>query len=298
MVFAACVIAPGVEAQNRGVYPLGMSATGAGVTPEAGLSYVNAFLFYSRDESKGPEGERIAIGQNSVLMDMNTLVWVSGKKIGALGGATFSMAATLPIANNSLSSDALGSLSGGGGFADSYYQPLVLGWKRERFEMRAIAGFLAPTGRFRADASDNVGSGYWTWTASSGQTLYLDEGRRTALSAFQMYEFHTTQEGTGVHPGQNFDLDYSLTHVVPLGREASLQFGLVGYGQWQTTDKTGPAITSGQSAERYRVNALGFVSNVLLPARRVSLGLKYFHEFANRSTFEGYSLQILGAVAF
>src|SRR5512134_945621 len=103
-----------------------MSATGAGVTPEAGLSYVNAFLFYSRDESKGPEGERIAIGQNSVLMDMNTLVWVSGRKIAALGGATFSMAATLPIANNSLSSDALGSLSGGGGFADSYYQPLVL----------------------------------------------------------------------------------------------------------------------------------------------------------------------------
>jgi hypothetical protein len=24
-----------------------------------------------------------------------------------------------------------------------------------------------------------------------------------------MYEFHTTQEGTGVHPGQTFDLDYS-----------------------------------------------------------------------------------------
>jgi len=276
-----------------------MSATGAGVTPETGLSYVNAFLFYSRDESKGPEGERITTGQNSVLMDMNTFVWVSGTNISSLGGAMFSMAATLPIANNSLSSDALGSsLSGGGGLADSYYQPLILGWKHERLEMRVIGGFLAPTGRFQAGASDNVGSGYWTWTASSGQTLYLDEGRRTALSAFQMYEFHTTQEGTDIHPGQNFDLDYSLTRVLPLGRDASLQVGLVGYGQWQTSSKTGPTITAEQTAERYRVNALGFVSNVLLPTRRVSLGLKYFHEFANRSTFEGYSLQISGAVAF
>jgi hypothetical protein len=275
-----------------------MSATGAGVTPETGLNYVNAFLFYSRDESRGPEGERVATGQNSVLMDMNTLVWVSGKRMGALGGATFSMAATLPIANNSLSSDTVGALSGGGGFADSYYQPLVLGWKWERLEMRVIGGVLAPTGRFRAGASDNVGSGYWTWTASSGQTLYLDESRRTAVSAFEMYEVHTTQDGTGIHPGQNFDLDYSLTRVVSLGKDASLQVGLVGYGQWQTTGRTGPSITAEQTAERYRVNALGFVSNVLLPARRVSLGLKYFHEFANRSTFEGYSLQISGAVAF
>jgi hypothetical protein len=294
-VLAACVPVGLAEAQVRGVYPLGMSATGAGVTPEPGLSYVNSFIFYSRDEAKGSEGEVLATGQNSVLMDMNTFVWVTGKKIGS---ATFSMAATFPIANNSLSSDELGALSGGGGFADSYYQPLILGWKGKRLEARVIGGFLAPTGRFRADASDNVGCGYWTWAASSGQTLYLDESRRTTVSAFQMYEVHTTQEGTGIHPGQNFNLDYSLTRMLHLVRETSIQVGLVGYGQWQTTGRTGPTLISAQTAERYRVNALGFVSNVLLPARRVSLGLKYFHEFASRSTFQGYSLQITGAVAF
>ena len=52
-------------------------------------------------------------------MDMNSFVWVSEKQIGALGGARFSFSATLPIANNSLSSDTAGALSGGGGFADS-----------------------------------------------------------------------------------------------------------------------------------------------------------------------------------
>ena len=48
----------------------------------------------------------------------------------------------------------------------------------------------------------------------------------------------------------------------------------------------------------YQVNAPGFASNVVLPARGVSLGLKYFKEFSNRSTFEGYTLQIAGAVTF
>jgi hypothetical protein len=60
--------------------------------------------------------------------------------------------------------------------------------------------------------------------------------------------------------------------------------------QYQTTDKTGPNITPAQAAAHYRVNALGFAANVTLPARKVSLGVKYYKEFYNRSTFQGYSV--------
>ena len=234
------VVLTPAQAQVRGVYPVGMNATNSGVTPEAGITYSNLFVFFSRDEEKGPNGEILATGQNSVMMDLNSFVWVSKKKMGFLGGAVFSASATLPIANNSLTSDVHGALSGGGGFADSYYQPLILGWRKQRVAIRAIYGFLAPTGRFSAGANTNVGSGYWTSAVASGQTIYLDSSKATALSAFQMYEFHGTQEGTMVHPGQTFNLDYSLTHTFPLQRSLRLQLGLVGYGQWQTTDKHGP----------------------------------------------------------
>jgi hypothetical protein len=149
-----------------------------------------------------------------------------------------------------------------------------------------------------AGTNDNVGSGYWTPVLASGQTFYLDEKKKTALSAFEMYEFHSTQEGTQIHPGQTLDLDYSVTHTLSLQKDLLLQLGLVGYEQWQTTDKTGPTITPAQSAAHYRVNALGFASNVLLPARKVNLGVKYFQEFANRSGFQGFSLQIAGAITF
>lgn len=291
------LLAP-VQGQVRGVYPVGMNATNSGVTPEAGFTYSNLFVFFSRDEEKGSHGEITATGQNSVMMDMNTFVWVSKKEIGLLGGPVFSASATLPIANNSLSSDVHGALSGGGGFADSYYQPFILGWRKRRAAIRVIYGFLAPTGSFSAGANTNVGSGYWTSVVASGQTIYLDRSKATAFSAFQMYEFHGTQQGTMVHPGQTLDLDYSFTRTFPLQRGLRLQLGVVGYGQWQTTDKRGPNLTPEQAIAHYKANALGFAANALLPEKNVSVGVKYFHEFECRSTFQGYTLQISGAIAF
>ncbi|MFL6229385.1 MAG: transporter [Pyrinomonadaceae bacterium] len=272
-----------------------MSATNSGVTPEPGFTFSNHLLFYSRDKSKGPDGEVLATGSNSVVMDMNTLAWVSKKKI--LGVAKFSMSATLPVARNSLTSDSTGPISGGAGLADSYYQPFILGWEKKRAAIRAVYGFLAPTGSFKTGANDNVGSGYWTHAFSSGQTFYLTKDKATSVSAFQMYEVHTRQEGTGIHPGQTLSLDYSLMRTLRFGNKPRLQVGLVGYNQRQTTAKRGPGVTTKQEAARYQVNGLGFGSSVNLPGR-VNIGFKYVQEFSNRSTFQGHSVQISGAIKF
>jgi len=231
-----------------------------------------------------------------VMIDLNTFVWVSER--AWLGGARYSATASLLVSNNSLASDTEGQLSAGGGFADSFYQPFVLGWTTDRVDIRTAYGILAPTGRFNAGASDNVGSGYWTHAPSAGVTLFVTKDRATTISAFHMYEFHTVQEGTDIHPGQTANLDYSVARTIRVKEDTRLQLGLVGYGQWQTTDKSGATISAVEGSAHYRVNALGFASNVVLPARKVSLGLKYFKEFSNRSTFQGYTLQIAGAVTF
>jgi len=273
-----------------------MNATNAGVTPDSGFTYSNLFIFNARDESKGTEGEVVATGSNAIMIDLNTFVWVSRRQV--LGGAKLSATASLLVSNNSLASDTHGQLSAGGGFADFYLQPFILGWQKPRVGIRAAYGVLMPTGRFNAGASDNVGSGYWTHAPSAGVTVFLTESKSTALSAFHMYEFHTVQSGTAIHPGQTANIDYSLTRAMRLNDETQLQLGVIGYGQWQTTDKTGPTITAAQGSAHYEVNALGFASNVSLPGRKVSLGLKYFKEFSNRSTYQGYTLQISGAVTF
>ncbi|HYV13692.1 MAG TPA: transporter [Pyrinomonadaceae bacterium] len=296
VIVALCILAQvgSVRAQVRGVYPLGMSATNSGVTPQPGFSYSNLLAIYSRDKFVGPEGEILATGQQSVVMDLNSVVWVN---TGRIMGARFSMSATLPVANNSLTSDVIGPISGGEGFADSYYQPFILGWDTKRAAIRAVYGFLAPTGKFQEGANDNVGSGYWTHALSSGQTFYLTKNRSTSVSAFQMYEIHTRQKSTQIHPGQTLNLDYSVTHAIPFGNDRRLQLGMVGYHQWQLTDKTGPAITPDQAGAHYKVNALGVASNLNVTSK-VNIGFKYFQEFANRSTFQGHSIQFSGSISF
>ena len=295
LVFAVCDSA---AAQNRGVYPLGMSATNSGATPAAGLTYTNLFILYARDESRGADGEVLATGGNSVLMDMNTFVWASRKPI--LGGARYAASATLPFANNSLSSDATGAVSGGGGFADSYYQPLILGWEKARVGLKAIYGFLAPTGRFAAGATDNVGSGYWTNVVASGQSALPNERQANGgLCVRDVRGPYERRKARTFGRGDTFNLDYSVTRTPSLWRGSRP----AGRASWATSsdrpsDKSGPAITPEQSSARYAINALGFAANLNLPSRGAGLGLKYFQEFSNKSTYEGYSLQISGSVAF
>jgi len=283
------------EAQVRGLYPLGISATNSGVTPEPGFSFSSYLAIYTRNKLKGPHGEVTATGEQSVTMDLNTLGWVSKKEI--LGGAKFSMLASIPVANNSLTNDLTGPISGGSGLADSFYQPFILGWNKKRIAVRTTYGFLAPTGSYKLGANDNVGSGYWTHIVSSGQTFFLTKNKATTLSTFQMYEWHTTQKGTNIHPGQTMNLDYSLMQAIAIRDKIRLQFGLVGYNQWQTTDKTGPTITLEQSKAHYRANALGFATNLNLPAK-VNVGFKYFQEFGNINTFQGYSVQAVAGIRF
>ena len=133
---------------------------------------------------------------------------------------------------------------------------------------------------------------------SSGQTFYLKENKRLIFSAFQMYEFHGTQQGTDINPGETFDLAYSMMGSLLRTNSFQLQTGLVGYETRQTTATTGPSISEAATRERYAVNSLGFAVNTTFPKQRAALGLKYFKEFADRSTFQGYSVQFSGSITF
>jgi hypothetical protein len=55
-------------------------------------------------------------------------------------------------------------------------------------------------------------------------------------------------------------------------------------------------VTAGQPWSRFIRVCAGV--NVLLPARKVVVGVKYFKEFANASTVQRHSLQISASVTF
>jgi hypothetical protein len=298
LLFAADVPAD-AQIIIRGLYTPGMNATNSGVLPDAGLTFQSLFQLYSFDELKGPNRNELPVnGVASLFVQQNIFVWVSAYK---LFGGTYAATVILPVTNTSLTSVEFGTIAGGAGFADSYYSPLTLGWNEKRADLQLSYGFYAPTGRFSAGAHNNTGAGYWGHSVTGAQTVYLTANKGTAASAFEQYEVHTTQRTTNVHPGQTLDLDYSVTQAVPLDKDQHtvLQFGLVGYGQYQMTDRTVPiANPIVATSDRYRVNALGPGLNVLLPSRKVVVGIKYFQEFANASTVQGHSLQISATVTF
>jgi hypothetical protein len=294
LAFAFAFAAP-ATAQVRGVYPTGMNATNAGVAPAPGWTYSNLFIANSRDERVGPHGETLATGEQSVLLDLNTFTW--GTKDPVFAGARFGATATVIFSRNSLESDVQGSLGGGGGLGDLFIQPAILGWTKGQYDWRVAYGMVAPTGHFEAGADDNVGAGYWTHALSSGFTVRSAEERRSSVSAFLMYELHGKQETTDVRPGDTLTLDGSWMVAPARWAARRAQLGVVGYAQWQVSDKRGPDVTPEQASDRYRVYALGLGGSMAL-GDRSGLAFRFFQEFDARSTFEGYSAQLSASVAF
>ena len=177
--------------------------------------------------------------------------------------------------------------------------------------MSVVLAALAATSAFA-----QLGQGRLTGTVTDAQGAVLPGVTVTAKSPALIGTQVSVTEADGKYrfpslPSGEYSLTFELSGFQTLNREGiklvlgqtitvdtQLQLAMVGYGQWQITDKTGPTISPAQGGAHYEVNALGFASNVLLPARKVSLGLKYFKEFSNRSTFQGYTLHIAGAVTF
>jgi hypothetical protein len=299
LIFLCCLmmIVP-ASAQQRGQYLTGTSAVNSGVMPEPGFTYANLFYYNSSIRLKGPTGSPVPVeGQFPIMVDNNVFIYVYKPK---LLGANIESMAVVPIANASLSASvfAIGKpvAGGGGGIANTFFVPIQLGWHLKRVDLETGYGFFAPTGRYTAGASDNVGTGYWTHALQAGATVYLTANKGTSLNAFNMYCWNTEQKGTQITPGQNNSFDYSLMQILPLAKDNTylLQAGIVGYGQWQTSNSVRPSQALADS--RYGVNGLGFTMNLLVPARKVIIGTSVFWEIGAQNTREGHVMMI--SVAF
>jgi hypothetical protein len=292
LLFAVAIAIP-AGAQQRGQYLSGLFAVNSGVMPDPGFSYANAFYYSSSDRLKGPDGGPVTVnGQFAIFVDNNVFMYVYKPKI--LGGNIESVA-DITVANSSLAASlfAFGKPvnGGGGGLANSYFVPFQIGWHLKRLDIQSGYALFAPTGRYTAGASNNTGTGYWSNAIQTGATMYLTANKATSLNAFDIYTWNTKQDGTNITYGQNNSLDYSLMQVLPLDREKYLlQFGVAGYGQWQTFGTSGVPLAVANS--RYGVNATGFSANLVAPAKKLFVGASAFWEWGAYTTREGKTLMI------
>jgi len=301
-------------AQQKGQWVSGQFGLNAGVIPDPGITYANLAVNYSANQLNDSNGNKLlqnVTGTYSFWADENILYYVPKHKI--LGGY-FMPYISINVATGSLVADlapllpgAGGSgfnLNGGGsGFADLYVQPINIGWHfAKRVDFNAGYGFTAPTGRYTAGASNNVGSGYWGNNITSGTTLYITKNQGTTANLTTVWETHgqktvaspVTGQLSKISPGQAFTAEWGIGQVLPLKKDLSqlAQLGLVGYDQWQVSSNGGNYLVAGipVAASRvpyYSVHGIGFQANYILPAKDFVLFFKYYDEYSAKARVQG-----------
>jgi hypothetical protein len=286
-----------LQAQQKGQYVPGQQGLNAGVVPDPGFTYANLTINYSSGQLNDSNGDPVSgiSGTYSFWVNENVFYYVPNFKI--LGGY-FAPYAAVNFANGSLVANLVGtnlSANGGGvGLADTWVEPLNLGWHFKRADFNVGYAFMAPTGRFTAGASDNVGSGYWGNHITSGTTFYVTKNKATSANLYTDWEIHGQKAGTNLTPGQAFTMEWGLGQVLPLKKDFSrlLQLGLIGYDQWQVSSNgglIGPGIPA-SLIPFYSVHAIGFQSNLILPAKGLNLFFKFEDEYRALARPEGRTI--------
>jgi len=297
--FAVLCFSP-LEAQQKGQWVPGQYGLNAGVVPDPGFTYENLTFNFSASQLNDSNGHRVpnVTGTYAFWAVENVFMYVSKFKIL---GAKFFPYAELSYANGSLVADLavapgtnLKLASGGSGYADTYFEPAALAWNFKRADVNVAYAFVAPTGRYSAGASDNVGSGYWGNIINAGTTVYLTKNKGTSANLFTVWETHGKKSGSNETPGQAFTTEWGLGQVLPLKKDFSalLQLGLVGYDQWQITDNGGTITVGGvivpaSTLPYYSVHGIGVQSNFILPKKSLSFFFKYYNEYTAKARSEG-----------
>lgn len=296
LAFAGC--ASPLLGQQKGQWEPGQFELNAGIIPDPGVTYGNLAFNYSAGQLNGPNGNKIPgiTGTYSFWVDENVLYFIPRHKF--LGGY-FMPYAVLSYANGSLVADITGTNltanGGGGGFADSYFQPLNIGWHfGKRVDFNAGYAFFAPTGRFTQGASNNVGSGYWGNVITSGTTAYLTKNKGTTANLATAWEIHGKKSGTNITPGQAFTIEWGLGQALPLKKDLSqlIQLGFIGYDQWQVTHSSGTLTVAGVSIPEsqipfYSSHGMGVQANYVLPKKDLAFFFKYLDAYRALASVKG-----------
>jgi hypothetical protein len=289
------------SAQVRGTYSPGSTLTGAGTVSDPGLVYENQFWYISANQLKGSHGNVIPIhGSLSFAFDNNSVIYVPTFKFL---GANLEFSVDVAFSNGRLAArdPFLGgstSNSSDFGLTNTTFVPFDLGWHLKWASLQTGYSLAAPTGQYVPGATNNVSTGFWTNSWQSGATLFLRKSQSTQISIFNTYAWNTTQQGTGVHPGQNDSIDYSLTQMFSLDKSGrwSLQAGPAGYGQWQTTKNGGQ--NPAREALTYGVDAVGFTVNLNAPFKGLYVQTSTLWEYAARNTYQGHTLVLTAGFNF
>ena len=307
-IILAMLFSAPAQAQLNGENLLGDMGVKSGTQPEPGLYVSTIYYRYRADSLKDAAGRSVNAdptgdASQAINAGVPLVYYVTPKKVL---GANFAAMAVVPFANGGLEAPGLGlSESASVGMSDLYVMPAQLGWHFGRADVLAGVAFFAPTGRYSAGASDNLGKGMWSYEVSAGGTFYVDPKRTLSLSTTAYWETHGKKEGE--LRVENVTLkDVKVGDLLTLEGGVGKSFlhgaasvGVAYYAQWKTTADgfaLSPAVShlAGVS-ERHRVWGVG--PEVTIPiatkTRLISLvNVRYLWETGTQLKTQGQSLLV------
>ena len=295
------------RAQLNGENVLGDYGVMAGTQPAPGFYAGFLYYLYDTDTIRNGAGERIFVDQSrsgslTSQAICPTFTWVSPYRL--LGGSYGAMA-TFTLANAGIEAPTFGldkTVSMGRG--DLYVMPFQLGWYLGRADAIASFAFVAPTGRFEAGASDNLGKDMWSYEFSGGGTMYFDQKKSLSLATSAFWELHSKKRSeitlgpstlTDVKVGQILTLEGGLGKSF---HDDLASVGAAYYAQWKLTeDEFGFTITPPGGAVIGKHRVWGFGPEVTFPviARSKlisSVNVRYMRETGARIKTEGQTLLV------
>ncbi len=286
-----CVLLLGVitlpaTAQERGQYIPGFGGLNAGTQPPEGFTYANFFIWYPTSKFKNQNGDTAPIDFDlDLLADINVFAYTTKAKFL---GASYGMLAALPIVNTPVSLPRLNLNASPTGLGDLYVEPINLGWKLKKADVKVAYGFSAPTGRFDEIGTETTTTDYWGHQLTFASNIYLTPDKLTHVSLNTNWEFHHKKRHEDLKVGNNMTLEGGIgkAFVKNQGKQL-IQVGMVGYAEFQLTNDSGSAVPALTADNKDRVFALGGEFGVILPAKKFNFMVRVLPEFGARNRTQG-----------
>jgi hypothetical protein len=143
-------------------------------------------------------------------------------------------------------------------------------------------GIWVPTGDFSTTNPTRAGRGFWTHMLTAGVTWHPDVDKRWSVSALNRYEISHDTQGLDLTPGQVYTLEWGLGY----GFRPTIDFGVIGYYQAQTTKDTGRDATS---TSRDQVVGVGPEVILLCPRLGLFTSVRYAYEVLAENRLQGHT---------
>ncbi len=285
-MLAVILLSPVAQGQQRGQYIPGTTGLNSGFQAPPGFTYANYFIWYPSTTLKNNNGDKLPVNVDlDLILDFNVFAYTTKKKIL---GANYGFAVAVPIVSTAIDLPVVGAGIAPWGLGDIYVEPFNLGWTTKgQTRVKAAYGFVAPTGRFGAP-SETTTTDMWGHFVTFATTHPFTKTKLWQVSASSVWEFHQTKRHSDLKVGNNvtFEGGVGKTWVKNQGKQL-IQFGGVGYAEFQLTNDSGSAAPPPALRFKDRVFAIGPEFGVIMPQKKFNCLVRVLPEFGARSRTQG-----------